>query len=541
MKPSRFTLAAVVTLSIPLVLSLRTKAHVNQAPQDRNAKHRRYKLVDIGTFGGPESFINPAFTFGSHNQIASDGTVVGGAATSAPTSLTSNGFVCGGLDGIVPFVNHGFQWRQGDLKDLNALADDNNCSVAKSINAHGEISGTSENGVIDPALGVSAVHAVVWKQGEIKDLGTLGGADSNAGAINDHGQVVGFAFNAVPDPLSLIYFGLVGVTNGTQTRAYLWENGVMHDLNTLGGPDAVALFVNERGQVAGFSYTDSTSNPVTPFQPGIPTVHPFVWTRKDGMKDLGSIGGTIGYCFLSPCESGDFNNRGQLVALATTPGDQGVDPFFWDGEKMIDLFTNTIGGNPVSADALNDTGEIVGAAVFPNHPTDAYLWKNGQATDLGTVDGDGCSWAHAINSKGQVVGQSFACDVSTLHTFLWENGSMVDLNSLIPANSNLQLVDTRSINDRGEIAGIGLPPDCALGMDTVCGHAFVLIPCDNDVGDSEACLDDGAAENGQNKRVESRSMAQVPAQIILPPNEIRDRIRGFMFPRRRRFGAFQQK
>ena len=120
---------------------------------------------------------------------------------------------------------------------------------------------------------------------------------------------------------------------------------------------------------------------------------------------------------------------------ATLPGDQTLDPFLWNGEKMIDLFTDTTGGNPLSADALNDAGEIVGAAVFPNQPLHAYLRTNGEAKDLGSVNGDGCSWAHAINSRGQVVGQSFPCDVSTIHTFLWENGSMVDLNSLIPANS----------------------------------------------------------------------------------------------------------
>jgi probable HAF family extracellular repeat protein len=494
-----------------------------------NAKHHRYKFVDLGTVGGPESFINPAFTFGSHNAINRDGAVVGGAATSTPTSSTSNFFVCGGLDGLVPFVNRAFRWQHGELTDLHALVSDDNCSVAKSINARGEIAGTSENGVIDPVLGVSAVRAVVWKDGEIQDLGTLGGAVSNAGSINDRGQVVGFAVNSIPDPLSIVYLGIAVVQNGTQTRAFLWESGVMHDLDTLGGPDAVALFVNEGGQVAGFSYTDATPNPVTLLQPGLATIHPFVWTREGGMKDLGSLGGTVGYCFLSPCESGDFNNRGQLVGLATLPGDQTLDPFFWDGEKLIDLFTGTIGGQPVSADALNDAGEIVGAATFPNHPTHAYLRRNGVATDLGSVDGDTCSWARAINSRGQVVGQSFPCDVSTIHTFLWENGSMVDLNSLIPASSNLQLVDTRSINDRGEIAGIGLPPGCTTDMDTVCGHAFVLIPCDAGHSEEVGCESQSGTDSEIATAVtQSNPINQNPSAVTdsnLTPEEFAARIR----------------
>src|SRR5437899_9019155 len=49
------------------------------------AQHTRYKLIDIGTFGGPESFINSAGAIGSPDQINSAGTVVGGAGTSTPT------------------------------------------------------------------------------------------------------------------------------------------------------------------------------------------------------------------------------------------------------------------------------------------------------------------------------------------------------------------------------------------------------------------------------------------------------------------------
>jgi probable HAF family extracellular repeat protein len=449
-------------------------------------EHHRYKLVDLGTFGGPESYINPAFTFGSNNQINRGGTVVGGAATSIPTTPTSNGFICGGLDGTVPFVNHAFKWQDGDVTDLGALGGAGNCSVGTSINSRGDMVGRSENGLIDPAVGANQVRAVLWKDGAIKDLLTLGGNGSSADAINNRGQVVGFSFNAIADPLSIIYFGLAGSPNGTQTRAFLWEVGAMQDLGTLGGPDAVALFINERGQVAGFSYTNSTPNPTT----GLPTTHPFLWTREGGMKDLGSLGGTLGWV---DSETGGLNNRGEFVGLSALAGDQTFDPFLWDGEKLVDLFTDTIGGSPVLADTLNDAGEIVGQALFSNQFVHAYLWRNGIATDLGTVDGDACSWAHAINSRGQVVGQSFACDGSIVHTFLWENGSMVDLNTLIPRNSNLQLVDTRSINDRGEIAGIGLPPGCTPAIeDTQCGHAFVLIPCDRNNSDDEACRNDDA-------------------------------------------------
>jgi probable HAF family extracellular repeat protein len=231
------------------------------------------------------------------------------------------------------------------------------------------------------------------------------------------------------------------------------------------------------------------------------------------MIDLGSLGGTLAGP-VTPAskptsESGGFNNRGQLVGIATLPGDQIVHPFLWDGEKLIDLFTETEGGHPVSAAALNDVGEVVGGAVFPNRTVDAYLWKNGVATDLGTVDRDGCSWARAINSRGQVVGQSFDCDGSTLHAFLWENGSIVDLNKLIQHNSQLQLVDPLSINDRGEIAGIGLPPGCTLLGDAVCGHAFVLIPCNKEEMDVDDCKSENDNANALSGRAVTTT-ASVP-------------------------------
>jgi probable HAF family extracellular repeat protein len=174
--------------------------------------------------------------------------------------------------------------------------------------------------------------------------------------------------------------------------------------------------------------------------------------------------------------------------MSNLAGDTVADPFFWDGENLIDLFTTSVGGKPLSPNALNDAGEIAGGGVFPNRPFDAFLWKNGVAADLGTVDGDGCSWARAMNNRGQVVGQSFVCDGSVVHSFLWEDGSIVDLNALIPISANMQLIDPVSINDRGEIAGLAVPPGCT--DDTACGHAFVLIPCDTHHSDEGDCGED---------------------------------------------------
>src|SRR5206468_11045275 len=83
----------------------------------------------------------------------------------------------------------------------------------------------------------------------------------------------------------------------------------------------------------------------------------------------------------------------------------------------------------------------------------------------------------AINSNDQIVDSSLACDNSIVRAALWDKGSIVDLNTVIPENLSLQLVAADNINDRGEIAGRGLPPGCDDLF--ACGHVFLLIPCDN--------------------------------------------------------------
>ena len=434
-------------------------AYSSQAQSPSPEHPPRYYAVDLGTFGGPNSFVNPAWQLGGPNQMNKRGVTVGAAAT---PELTPLGCVfCNGLAGQVPNVFHAFEWSGGVLEDLGALPGELTNSVATSVNVEGTAVGHSENGQVDPITGGRESRAVLWKNRKIINLGTFGGEESFAFMINDRGQAMGIALDDVPDPFSFLglFFGTV---NSTETRGFLWENGHKRDLGTLGGPDTFALGLNNRGEVVGSSYINSVPNPGT----GVPTTHPFLW-RNGKMMDLGNLGGTSSGAW-------HINNRGEVIGDSTLPGDQIDHPFLWRNGQLIDLNTTSIGGQPLTVFAINDLGEIVGSGAFPNHPYDAYLWKDGVAIDLGVLDGDCWSEAPVINSQGVVAGLSHSCDGRFQRPFLWQSGHLYDLNQFIRMTPGAYFTQPFAINDRGEISGIGVEPGC--DMDEVCGHAFVLVP-----------------------------------------------------------------
>ena len=156
------TMTLLVALAIPVLL----------AAQEHPAKHHKYNLVDIGTFGGP----NVSFNFASPTDhlLGSNGTVTGGADT---TTVDPDCF-----DSPDCFVEHAFKWQKGVLNDLGALPGGigNNSSQAFWIDDRGQTVGLSTNGTVEPLTGHLVLHAVLWSDREkIKDLGTFGGHDSS--------------------------------------------------------------------------------------------------------------------------------------------------------------------------------------------------------------------------------------------------------------------------------------------------------------------------------------------------------------------------
>jgi probable HAF family extracellular repeat protein len=427
-------------------------------------KHHHYKLIDLGTLGGPHSY---GSVNGDGFQLLNNSGVVGSSADMAiPDPNAPN---CANPD---CFLSHAFQWKDGVMTDLGTLG--GNISAAGSTNARGWMTGQAQNGLIDPDFGGPEDRAVLWNHGQITDLGTLGGNLALGNYVNDSGQVVGISDNETADPFSL--FGI-----GLQIRTFLWENGTIRDIGTLGGPDALpgaSCSGQPRNVIVGGSYTNSTPNAST----GIPTIDPFRW--KDGvMTDLGSLGGTMGF---AQCA----NNRGQIIGLSTLAGDVLNHAFFWENGVMTDL--GTLGGDNSETIWLNDAGMVVGSADLPGSVIhDAVFWKDGTIHDLGTVPGDACSRGRGLNSRGQVVGGSSDCH-NFLHAFVWEEGGpMLDLNTLVPPGSGWQLTNAFNINDRGEILAKAAPLGFTPNDDADLGHLVLLVQCD--ASDADCAVGAGAA------------------------------------------------
>ena len=176
--------------------------------------------------------------------------------------------------------------------------------VGVAINDAGQVAGTQNPGV--HPLDQPPARAMLYTPGVgVQDLGTLGGTRSEAYALNELGQVVGYSTTA---------YGVL--------HAFLWTPGVgMQDLGALaGGLGSVARGINDRGEVVGqrtLPYPTTTRNPET---------HAFLWTPAGGMQDIGALGGE-----LTSSVAYDINNAGQVVGRSYSadrivPSDPASDP-----------------------------------------------------------------------------------------------------------------------------------------------------------------------------------------------------------------------
>ena len=317
-------------------------------------------------------------------------------------------------------------------------------------------------------------HATVWQGSFKRDLGTLGGVNSSAfGSPNAVGQVVGEAETAHSDPNGEDYCGFFASgarLSGTTCLGFLWQAGRMTPLSTLGGYNGAANAINSRGQVAGNAETATTDVTCPPYDPAqgqyqVLQDKPVVWENghikelptyggdPDGfaiaINDYGQVAGGSGVC-------ATFNVINGLYLLP-------VHALLWDHGKVTNL--GSLGGNfGNQAHGMNNRGQVVGVSDLAGDAVfHGFVWSQSTGMqDITPVPGDTYSVALAINDPGVVTGVSLDSTFTTLHAFVVVDGVPTDLNTLISADSPLQLQTACSINSRGEITGLAVEKSTGL-------------------------------------------------------------------------------
>jgi probable HAF family extracellular repeat protein len=305
---------------------------------------------------------------------------------------------------------------------LGTLGGKNSSINWNGINDRGESVGMSETSVLDPNgedICGFGTHLTclpfLWANGVMRALPTVGGNNGQASAVNDSAQVVGYAENGAVDSTCP-----AGVTNNRVDLPVLWNKGKAQALPTIGSdPDGVAFGINNQGQAVGYSGTCTAANFAVLWENGTATP----------LADLG------------------------------TPG--------------------------AIAYAINGHNQIVGQAVNSDGTALAAIWQNNTVTALGgLLPGDVASFATSINNRGQAVGSSFDTSSSWSHGLLWQNGTMTDLNTVFPASSNLYVISASNINESGQIAGMAV--EMAGPHAGTIVHSFLATPVNEDQGKTVA-------------------------------------------------------
>jgi probable HAF family extracellular repeat protein len=362
------------------------------------------------------------------------------------------------------------------ITDLGINNSKDNFSMAMGLNNQG----WAENmdGAVNPPennlfTSVSRGRAVISIYGFNIDLGTLGKPDSNSwinwGGINDRGEAVGMSETADLDPNGEDICGF-----GTHLTCvpFLWRNGHMSALPTVGGNNGQASAINNRGEVVGFAETANTD----PTCPPTPTISPVLWEK--GQAHPLPLVGTDPDGFAN-----GINDRGQAVGysgncIAATHA------VMWKNNTAFVL--QDLGGTKSNvAYAINNLGQIVGKVRSADGTTYvAALWQpDGTLTNLGILPGDAAAFATGINNRGQVVGNNFDSRFNWSHGFIWQNGVMTDINTLISADSNLVVISASNINERGQISGMATVLTGPHAGDI---HAFLATPVDERIDKSIA-------------------------------------------------------
>ena len=334
-----------------------------------------------------------------------------GGSENAGNSLNDHGLVAGFANLPDNNSRHAMLWLYGFRFDLGTLGGPNSNVPWPVKNTSGLIAGIAQTTTpqprgetwscrsffATPTRAAATCLGVVWEEGKVRALPTLGGDNGFATGANNHRQVVGWAENKVEDSSCVrpqIY----------QFRATQWGPDLdeVRELPPLPGDStSAATGINDKGQVIGISGACGTA------VGGVAARHAVLW-EKGKPTHLGNLGGIA---WNTPMA---LNERGDIVGFSNVSKEDGA--------------------------AFNAR---------------AFLWTRGRGIqDLGTLPGDSLSQALGINEQRQIVGISCTAGFASCRAFLWERGVMMDLNDLVPGDYADHLFTANDINNLGQITGL---------------------------------------------------------------------------------------
>jgi probable HAF family extracellular repeat protein len=318
----------------------------------------------------------------------------------------------------------------------------------------------------------------------ITDLGSLGGGVTHGLAINASGQVTGDSVSSqlVQIPCPVQQYGGAKKCFTHPDDAFEWSNGAMTDLGTLGGNFSQGVAINGSGEVVGLSAAKN-SGPGSAFLSNGHGMHQLSAPAVAyGINDSGQIVGQCRNTQLLQSYACVVSSNGAITALpesnpsiecleintipGITPAAVAINN---NGQILGNCFLNTavvwtndtptvlptLGGGSATGTAISGNGKVVGTSATSTGADDGFLWSNGTMTDLGPNFSPA-----AVNDSGVIVGGQF----------VYSNGTLQNLNNLIPAGSGYQIQNATGINDNGQI--VANATDTATGQT----HALLLNP-----------------------------------------------------------------
>jgi len=253
-------------------------------------------------------------------------------------------------------------------------------------------------------------RALLWDDGVIQDLGTLGASSTAPTDINELGQVVGWS-----------------MVDGS-LHAFFWDRGTMQDLGPVvtyssDKPEFNQIRINSRGQVLG----------------NRPGAQAFLWENGETQ--------TLPLDFAA-----GLNDRGQVAGWVWRVDSAGIrrrQAAVWEAGVLTEL--GTLGGNESWARAISNSGWVVGGSYIDRyHNAHPFRWRDGRLEDLGASgqmsSGIAESWqAVLVNDPGQVGAKS--SDLS----FVWDHG----LTSRLACGCGGGVAAPMAMNARGAVVGYG--------------------------------------------------------------------------------------